>query len=167
MDGSSIKVLRCTKYFDNVNGLNKFDQFVDQLFDSSFETRKKICEDLIENIVIDEIDENNQVVLSKFKAPGKFTPREFLVLKSRMICDDGSHLIIFCSINRKRTPFSEGYIRGVGNTGILVTPLYDQNKIKVTKVDHIDPRGKVPSFVLNTLKKKSVENLNKMEHYLQ
>ena len=163
ISNSNVLMTRCTRTFD---GVAKFDDFTDELFDSSLEKKQKIYVDMLENKVLQDIDDNNHIVLSRFKAPFPTSRREFVMLKSREVLEDGSHLITSCSINYEGTPFSTGFVRGAAMTGMLVTPLLDENKIKVVKIDYVDPKGWIPAFVLNWVKGKSIENINKMQGYL-
>lgn len=161
--GSNIHMTRCTRTFDDVS---KFENFADQLFDSSLEKKQAIYEDMLENKELKHIDDKNHVVFSQFKAPFPTWKREFVMLKSREVEKDGSHLITSCSINYEDSPFSKGFVRGVAKTAMLVTPLKEENKIRVIKVDYVDPKGWIPIWLLNSLKGKSINNINKMQGYL-
>jgi hypothetical protein len=163
MPNSNVQMIRYTRTFDDVG---KFHDFVEELYDSSLEKKQEIYVDMLENKMLHHVDDNNHVVLSQFKAPFPTTNREFVMLKSRDVLDDGSHLITSRSINFAEVPFSSGFVRGAGKTGMLITPLHTEDKIRVTKIDYVNPKGWIPSFILNWVKGKSIENIDKMEGYL-
>lgn len=160
---SNILMTRCTRTFDDVS---KFDKFSDDLLDSSLAKKQKIYPDMLENKVVREINNNTHVVLSQFKAPFPTGKREFVMLKFREVLENGSHVITSCSINFESVPFSSGFTRGIAKTAMLVTPLNEENKIKVVKIDFVDPKGWIPAFVLNWVKGKSIDAINKMQGYL-
>ena len=144
-----------------------FNTFVDNLFESSDASKKKIFEDMVLNTVVRTIDDNNMVVHSQFRAPPTVSWREFVVLKSRMVLDDGRHVITAVSINDETVPFSKGYVRGVAISGMIVTPPKEgDNMIKIVKVEHVDPKGWLPIALINMMKGKVGKTLAKMPIYL-
>jgi hypothetical protein len=168
---SNISAVKGTIVFTNKN--KSFEYFVNSLYSSLFVEKKKIYDELISNKAIRIIDENNVIVHSQFAAPSgiiagliPIAPREFVVLKSRQVLEDGSYLITAHSINYYLIPFSKGFVRGVVKTGMLITQLGD-NKIRVIKVDHLDPKGWIPSAVINFIKAKSRFRLIGMMTYLK
>lgn len=163
VEGSDIEMTRCTKVFDN---LDKFETFVQNQFSSDLGVKQKAYVDMVESDIIQEINENNHVTHTKFNGPTMVAARDFVMLKSRQVQSDGSHLITACSIDSSE-PVFKGCVRGEAKTGMLITPLHGENKIKVVKVDHVRPKGWIPPFVLNWLKGKSVDNVNKMEMFFE
>lgn len=161
--GSNVQMTKCTRTF---NGVDKFGDFTDELYDSTLANKQRIYVDMLENKILHDAGDDGHVVLSQFKAPFPTAKREFVMLKSREVLDDGSHLITSCSINHEQAPFSSGFVRGAAKTGMLISPLYDADKIRVTKIDYVDPKGWIPSFILNWVKGKSIENINKMQGFL-
>jgi len=160
---SGVTATRGTMVFKGTN----FNQFVESLYESSDESKKKIFEDMEANKVVKNLDANNMIVHSQFRAPPTISWREFVVLKSRQVLDDGRHVITAVSINDKSVPFSDGYVRGVAISGMIVTPPKDGNNlIKVVKVEHVDPKGWLPFALINMLKGKVGKTLAKMPVYL-
>lgn len=161
VSNSSITVTRGTMTFK----CNDFNKFVDHLFESSDESKKKIFEDMEANKIVKELDKDNMIVHSQFRAPPTVSWREFVVLKSRVVLQDGRHIITAVSINDKNVPFTDGYVRGVAISAMVVTNNKD-GTIKLVKVEHVDPKGWLPVTLINMLKGKVGKTLAKMPVYL-
>lgn len=142
-----------------------FNKFINNLYDSSDESKKKIFEDMVSNKVIKNIDENNMVVHSQFKAPTPVYWREFVVLKSKVLLKDGRYAITAISINEKSVPFSKGYVRGVAISAMIVSNNGD-GTITLVKVEHLNPKGWLPVALINMMKGKVGKTLAKMPVYL-
>ncbi|AYV77273.1 MAG: START domain containing protein [Barrevirus sp.] len=161
--GSGITATRGTMIF---NG-NNFNKFVDSLFESSDESKKKIFEDMESNTIVRTIDNDNVVIHSQFRAPPTISWREFVTLKSRTVLNDGRHVITATSINDQDVPFTKGYVRGIVVSGMVVTPPSNgNNSIKIVKVEHVDPKGWLPVSLINMMKGKVGKTLAKMPIYL-
>lgn len=163
--GSKISAAKATGVVSNI----EFNRLVDILFTNDVDKRRELYDDLLENEVVKVIDDNNVVINSKFQAPSGIAPREFVALKRRTYFDDGSCMITMYSINNKDNPFNEEYVRGVCRTGILLSPLVGEDgkildgMINVIKLDHIDPKGWVPSMVINMYAGKVADKIVKMQ----
>ena len=163
VDNSGITATRGTLTFEG----SDFNRFVDNLFESSDESKKKIFEDMEANTVVKNLDHNNMVVHSQFRAPPTIYWREFVVLKSRTVLSDGRHVITAISINDETVPHSKGYVRGVVISGMIVTPpKKDDNMIKIVKVEHVNPKGWLPVSLINMMKGKVGKTLARMTVYL-
>jgi hypothetical protein len=57
-------------------------------------------------------------------------------------------LIGIQSINDQSYPFDTNSVRGVSHSGILIEP-FSETQLKVVSVDHLDPKGWVPSYMVN------------------
>jgi hypothetical protein len=142
-----------------------FGKLTDKLFNPTFAERKKVYDEVISEKVLQTIDDNNIVVMTQFTAPWPVWPREFLVLKSRTMMDDGSMLITAQSIDYPTVPQTSGFIRGTIKTGMKVTQL-DNNQIRVTKVEHVNPQGAIPTNIVKDKQRKNAFRLDAMQKYL-
>merc|ERR1712232_1385016 len=128
------------------------------------EERKKISPEIIEHEVIRIVDEDTKTYLSysQFSTPMGVSNRDFLTLRSQIELENGSTLIVSQSVNYKDTPFKPSVIRGVTRNGRLFVP-QPNGDVLVTLVDHVDPKGSVPAFVINLFKKKAAEAILKLQ----
>jgi len=142
-----------------------FNKFVDHLYESDDASKKKIFDNMHANRVVKELDDNNMIVHSQFTAPPTISWREFVVLKSRVVLPDGRHIITAVSINDKDVPFTDGYVRGIAISAMVVSKNND-GTIKLVKVEHVDPKGWLATSLVNMMKGKVGKTLAKMPVYL-
>jgi hypothetical protein len=169
VNNSDISAIKGTIILNMKN--TSLNEFVDKLFSPLLKDKKKTYKDITMNKCVYIIDNDNIIVHSKFKTltgPAGLqpvSPREAVVLSSRKVLDDGSYLVTSQSINYKEIPFSKDHIRCIVKSGILITQLEDK-KIKVVKAEHLEPKGWIPSIIINMLKDKSIKRLNNLKVYL-
>lgn len=167
ISNSNISAIKASMVY-HVKKHDDIERIADMMYSSSLKEKKKMYDEIIKNDIIKEIDNNNMIIHSQFNSPigfGFIKPREFVALKSRMLLDDGSYLITACSINYQDIPFSPGFVRGIGRTAMLISSLGD-TQFKITKVDHMDPKGWIPSHLINKLKGKNGKRLERIKAYL-
>jgi hypothetical protein len=161
MVGSSIKAQKGTVILSG----SKFDQFTEKLFNPPFDERKKIYPEIQSEVIVKHINEDTFISHTKFDAPWPVYPREFLVIKARKTLDDGSQLITAYSIEDPEVPVSSGFVRGALQTGMIVSKL-PGNRVKVVKVEHIDPCGSIPTSLVQDKQMKNAYRLATMQAYL-
>ena len=144
---------------------NDLDKMVRMLYEPSLEDRKKISTDFIDEEVIKTLDSNNKLTMSRFSAPWPVYPREFLTLKTKRMLADDVYIVAAQSINYKSKPFSNKYVRAVVRTGMFIEKM-DNNRIKITRVEHIDSKGFIPLWIIDMKKGKVGERLTNMQVYL-
>lgn len=149
-DKSYIPMIRSTVCVKS----NEPEKFMKFIYDANLTERKKVYEDILDHKVIYNINTNLHLALARFQAPSGFTNREFLALRGISTLEDGSHLMAVQSINNKSVPFVSGYVRGISNCGVLITPPNDDGYLLVRAVDHICPKGWIPTFLVNSYKEK-------------
>ena len=145
---------------------SKFEQFTQKLFKPSFDERKKLYPEVESEEIIKNIDEDSFILHTKVKAPFPLYPREFVVLKARKMLDDGSQLITAYSIEDPEIPVTHGYVRGTIQTGLIAKKLLD-DKVQLTKVEHIDPCGLIPSSVVQEKQMQNAHRFSTMQAYLE
>lgn len=161
MEGSAIKAQRGTVTLTG----NKFDQFTQKLFNPEFEERKKLYPEVEHEKIIKWIDDDTFISHTKFTAPFPVYPREFLVLKARKTLDDGSQLITAYSIEDQNVPVTYGYVRATVQTGLIAKQLAN-NKVQLTKVEHVDPCGLIPTKIVQQKQIQNAHRLADMQSYL-
>lgn len=159
--GSSITMVRASAILYNVS----IEKLWKVAFSSSLEEKKEVFDDVIFHDKVKTINNDVHVAFSKYSAPTGIYPREFLSLRAHKQLDDGSHLIAVESINMEDYPFSDNFVRGVSMSGTLIIPLKNDeitghSRIKIITVDHIEPKGWIPTFVINAFKNKAAERLH-------
>uniref|UniRef100_A0A7S4MT69 START domain-containing protein n=1 Tax=Vannella robusta TaxID=1487602 RepID=A0A7S4MT69_9EUKA len=131
------------------------------------ESRKAWDELFIEGSVVKELDENHQVIHFKFKSPSMMvTNRDFVMARAVKRCDDGTILSNHVSVVDDDAPDAKGFVRGdVFASGYWLKPNGDGTSTAAYVVQ-IDPKGWIPTAIVNVVAKKQPLVLAKMREYL-
>jgi|AntRauTorckE6833_2_1112554.scaffolds.fasta_scaffold07579_2 hypothetical protein len=162
INGSNIDIVKSTLIIEEID----IDELAKFYIYPTFEQRKSIYHNLLSNNIIENNEQSNfNITYSQFEGEFGVDPREFITIKSIKKFDNG-YMITSCSINYEDIPFNNNFIRGVNKSGIILIPAIINNKhiIKLTSIDHIDPKGNIPSFVVNIAHGKMMEKLIEMNH---
>jgi len=157
LEGSNISVVKASATLTNVD----FNTLFHNLYQPTLQERKKLYDEILTNDLIKEKDENNKITHSKFQGPTGITSREFVTLKTKKAINDG-YLICVHSINDENIPFTENFVRGTTRCGTLITP--NDNGIEVITVEHVDPKGWIPTVIINQFKGKVGQRLTRMQN---
>jgi hypothetical protein len=147
-----------------------FEQVVKILYSPTKGERKKVYKESIDHKVIQTFGSTYHIGYSLFEAPYTVTNRAFLALRSVALLDDGSYIISIRSINRKDVPFDTNYVRGISNCDIHISLAEiegNPNCVKIVSVDHIDPKGWIPTYIINSFKSRAGEFLNNIQNVCQ
>lgn len=157
---SAIYVVRANGILKNVN----MDAVFDAYLHGGMEERRKVNNDIASHEMLFQVETNEEcyVTYDSFNTPVGIANREFVCLRNKEQNPDGSHFVVVQSINWEPKPVQSGHVRGTMRSGRLFKPLEDGNW-HMTIVDHVEPRGKIPSFVVNMFIKKAAEIFRKME----
>lgn len=145
---SQISMIRVSTDLQNVN----LEDIVNFIHAPSNKQRKAAYPKLIAHETIDRISGNIIVARSTFNAPFPVTNREFLAMRVKRRCDDGSYLIACRSVNRQDREFDPNFVRGTSTTDVHVSPIPGTNNVRVVQVDHVNPRGWIPYDIINSFK---------------
>jgi len=160
VDGSDITSIRTRTTLENVS----IEEIVKCIHSPTFDERKQVYDKLIFHEVVKEITPDIVVTRSRFSAPFPVTDREFLTMRSMKKLEDGSYVVSVRSINDESVPFDENYVRGESNSDIYIFPVDGtKNNVGIISVDNIDPKGWVPTFVVNSHKSSAGDWLIKMQ----
>lgn len=158
IEGSDIELVRASSVLTGVN----YHELIELAYNSSIEERKKVSDDIIDHEVLDYIADNIHVCISKYEAPIGITNREFVNLRTHKPLSTEKHVIVVHSINYDKAPSDSDYIRGTNRNGVLFEKLND-SAVKITTVDHVDPKGWIPAIVINAFKKKAGIRIKKIQ----
>lgn len=159
---SSITMIRATTVLKNVD----IEKILNWVYKSTYEEKRVLSDDINSHNVEKVINENVRVGKSVYNGKMGVSNREFLTLRTYKKLDAKNYIVAIQSINVESIPFGEGVVRGSSNCGTFLE-LLDNGDVKIITVDHIDPRGWVPSFVVNAYKKKAVERLQKLQEHFK
>lgn len=119
------------------------------IFDPTLKLKRNaLHENISEYEKIKSVRDNIEVVRMEAYCPG-VTNRDFLVLRTYEKIGD-TYLIAVESINHPDHPFDPNCVRGVARSGVWVSMLTDE-VAQIISIDHVDPRGWIPSMLINTL----------------
>jgi len=114
--------------------------------------------------------ESQDIVLyqSQHTTPFPVTHREFVAFRFRKITSDGTYYVWGTSVNNKDVPQSSGHVRGVISvSGWILRPVEgNPNLTNCTRIFRIDPKGNIPTIVVNMYSTKSGNQLVEFRNYL-
>jgi len=141
---SKIDIVKASSILENVD-INDIIRFY---YNCDLTEKQKVDPDIMRHDHLQTITDNIQIYHSQYKTPFGITNREFVAMRILTPLDNGGFLITIHSINRQDVPFNNNFVRGISNSGTLLIPKPD-GKIQITTVDHIDPKGWIPSMIVN------------------
>ncbi len=177
VEGSDFLAYRTTALLHNVN----IDDITRLVYDAEYDEKKKIADDLMSQRTIQEYPpkfsdkhmSESHVCLARYSTPFGISNREFLAVKSLYKFESGIRLITVKSINMDSVPPDDDYVRGTSDCAITLIPVYEPSSsscstVKIVNVNHIDPKGYVPAFLINMFKERSMKTIeNTRRIYIQ
>lgn len=154
---SDISAVRVSTTVNNMS----LDKIKHIIFSSSLEEKKKLSPDLMKYDSVKNINENMSIMHLQYSAPLTITNREFIYIKTLHQLDNNKYLVVVRSINYERLPFSSGFVRGVIKS-CYYAELLEDGKIKLMSMTHVDPKGWIPTSIINSFKEKEIDRLLKI-----
>jgi len=116
-----------------------------------------------------EITESVRLVYYKFSAPWPVTSRDFVVCAGEKLLEDGTYLSVVHSVEREEFPDIEGFVRGyLSYSGFVVKPIENdadgRPRCEVTYLAQVDPKGWIPTLVVNLVNKDQPMCINKLRN---
>ena len=169
VEGSDFLAYRTTALLRNVN----IDDITRLVYNAGYQEKKRVAEDLISQKTIKRVTSHcAYVCLARYSTPSfVVSDREFLAVKSLHKFDSGARLVTVKSIDLDDVPPDDDYVRGTSDCAIMLLPMEEDPGIgsvptvKIVNVNHIDPKGYVPAFLINMFKERSlqmIENIRKV-----
>jgi len=144
-----------------------------KVFEMAFSTEhsevKRYDPDTLSIKVVHEVSSDIKIYQSTHSTPFPVTSREFLALRCRKVASDGTCYVWGASINRKDILQLSGHVRGViAVSGWIIEPVKDDpNSSMVRRVFKVDPKGSIPTMVVNMFKTKAGLQLVAIRKYLK
>jgi len=143
-------------------------QLYDTLHDADY--RKVWDDNMVEGVNIEIIDQNNDVGYYAAKSPVMgVSARDFCNERSWRIREDQEYMIINHSVIHPKCPEKKGYVRANSiKSGFIARRDPSGTGCTMTYITQSDPKGAIPSFVMNTITKtfapKIVTKMEKAAH---
>jgi hypothetical protein len=160
-EGSTVDTVRV------VGTLNvKTDALAGLLMTQDLEVYKNWDPDCLEIRPVSKVDDTLMVNFARFAVPYPLTERCFVLTKGIKRNPDGSILIVQASINHKDFKYDPNMVRGVVYvSGYLLTPA--DGKTKMIRITQLDPKGNIPTWVVNMFKGKAAKGSHQLRMYAQ
>jgi hypothetical protein len=155
LEGDSVNVVKTSAV------INTSAEKIFNLFSvTDVKERQKLEHDLLDAKVLKEIDANTSLYYSAYKSPAfPVSDREFTNVRHVVNNFDGKGGILVClySVNYKEQPVVDKRVRAVVVvSGLVIQPVDGAtDKCHFTRIVQLDPKGNIPTFVVNMFVKKS------------
>lgn len=136
-------------------------QAFDYILSCDLETRKLWDPQVAKYDLVEEIDKNTHLLHYVYTAPFPVTTRDFCAFRY-VYQTDNTYLICGVSTENPAIPPLKDYVRGeIFISGYTFEDTED-GRCKITSLNHVDPKGWIPSFVVNMAKNKQLTKLLQM-----
>jgi len=144
---------------------------IDDLFEilaTTDEDRMKVLEkDLISSEIIEKVSHDLCVVRQRFSVPFPVTNREIVAIRCRKRYPDGRFISFGKSINHRSCTSTGQFVRATAVACVFCEPLNEKrDKVRITKIVRIDPKGMIPAFVIKQAKTKAAIGVCTLRKYL-
>jgi hypothetical protein len=157
IEGSPANISRAETVLDIA-----LERLLAEVTSSDGERFKAQEDDLLDWKVVKTISDNQSIIYSGHKVPFPVTNRELCYLRTIHKLEDGRVLVCGNSINDKDVASVDGRVRAVVLACWLFTP-QDATKTHVTRCIQLDPKGSVPTFLINAHQAKSAIAINTLK----
>eukprot|EP01104_Vermistella_antarctica_P020908 TRINITY_DN9156_c0_g1_i1.p1 TRINITY_DN9156_c0_g1~~TRINITY_DN9156_c0_g1_i1.p1 ORF type:complete len:286 (+),score=33.32 TRINITY_DN9156_c0_g1_i1:50-859(+) len=191
-DDPDIRIFRRDDLGESVNGVRIVctlpvdpKKAIEIVCGGTTEDRQKWDADMIERSIRKVIDDDHKLVRIRYGLPFPITNREFLYVASRRFValnldNPGakveeedidaplSYINVTVSINCDEHRADPNYVRGVNRSLQVFTPVKgDPNKTMVSRIFVVDPKGLIPSWVVNQSTKKGGYTVMNLKKYMR
>ncbi|VDN96495.1 unnamed protein product [Rodentolepis nana] len=143
IDGNDIKAVKVESIFSGVSAVDVYESLQDPEYRRTWDDAMK------EGFRICYVSPNSEIGYYRLKSPFGLKDRDFVNQRSWYI-GDNVYIIMNHSVVHKKMPQIEGVVRGISCiTGYLIKPI-GNDSCEFTYITHSDPRGKIPTWVVNT-----------------
>lgn len=106
-----------------------------------------------EFITLEKVSDTTFINYCRFKGIGPVADRDFVLVDSMMMAEDGSLLVDATSSIDYPHPLPEGVVRGWTFIAGFVVERRDEKTCRVTYLSDADVKGDIPDFVKNQVSK--------------
>ncbi len=138
------------------------EEAFEYILTSNLEVRQQWDPQVIKYDLVREIDANTHLLHYVYGAPFPVTTRDFSVIR-HVDRRKGRHVLCARSVETEAIPVSCDCVRGeVFISGYLVEDAEKERLCTITTLNHVDPKGWIPAFVVNMAKNKQLTKLQKL-----
>jgi len=138
----------------------------EKIWEFDVEWMKTIDSNLATYTKILQVGSDVQLVRSRMFAPMPLSHREFVAVRTRKTINDNVYIIASVSVNYPSgdKDSDPSCVRGVAHlNGFIFRPVEgNPNQTKLTRIVQVDPKGSVPLFVVDMMKRKAAEFVAKL-----
>ncbi|KAM3181008.1 hypothetical protein ACTXT7_015188 [Hymenolepis weldensis] len=154
IEGNDIRAVKIESFFKGVSAGNVYESLQDpeyrRTWDDAMKEGSRIC----------YVSSNSEIGYYRLKSPFGLKDRDFVNQRS-WYTDGNVYIIMNHSVVHKQKPQVEGVVRGISCiTGYLIKPSGTES-CEFIYISHSDPRGKIPTWVVNATVKKFAPLLTK------
>ena len=120
----------------------------------------------VEGRVVANLNANSRLLYQHFSAPWPVSHRDFAFLSISKHLEDGSIISTGFSVETPLVPEVGGLVRGEMHMAGFIMRQVAPNLTRLTYLVHIDPKGSIPTMVINQTQKKQTQNVGKIRNYL-
>mmetsp|Transcript_391 Transcript_391/g.500 ORF Transcript_391/g.500 Transcript_391/m.500 type:complete len:238 (+) Transcript_391:36-749(+) len=143
---SSVNMFKLTRPMEDI----KPETLYDVLHDHNY--RKVWDENMLSGIVIEQMNKTNEVGYYAAKSPGPISNRDFVNQRCwRALPDKGEWLIINWSVKHHEYPEQKGFVRAISILSGYYITKHSSGGTFFTYVTQTDPKGWIPSWVVNSV----------------
>lgn len=144
------------------HSLEKILEFVNP---SSLDVMKENDPEILDFVVKKKINDSVQVIYSAHATPITVSTRELLYVRCVKKYDD-KVVVSGTSINMKDEPTVDKRVRAaIYSSGWIIEPL-EENKCRLTRILQLDPKGSIPTMIVNSYKKKTAAAISRVRQQL-
>lgn len=140
----------------------KIEDIVKSIMPVTEEEMKKSDEEILEWSILKNVADDLEVVYSAHSAPFPVSSRELIYLRHSRTLENGNFIVSASSINVKDQPTREKRVRAAIYYSGWVVEIIDDDSCKVTRILQLDPKGNIPTMIVNAYKTKTALAVNKL-----
>ena len=139
-------------------------RILDLLLDAD---RKKEWDEMyLEGYIVAEIGPGTRILYNRFSAPWPVYERDFVFIGKHQEVD-GKIVYVGKSVEVPSIPPKDGAVRGeIHASGFIFEPI-SENSTRVIYFINVDPKGSIPTMVVNFMSSKQTQNIHRIRTLLE
>lgn len=171
--GITNEVESCRRYIPEtgyyvLKGVGDIDQSPEAIITLIIDVNRKgeWDEMFVEGRVVVPLGERNRLSYQHFSAPWPVSHRDFVYLSISRPLEDGSIISLGFSVESPLVPEVRGLVRGHIYLAGFILRRIGPDTTRVTYIVHCDPRGSIPTMIINQSQKKQAQNISRLRNCL-